>query len=89
MAASASPSGNGAQQQTVATQNAVMALFSRLKEVAAGMLAEVRGCPQVVTEFLDMCYHAENVVPSHPPPPPPLGDAILSCAPETSRANRT
>ena len=45
--------GQAAQQQTAATQNAVMALFSRLKEVAAGVLAEVRDHRQVVVVGFD------------------------------------
>ena len=79
MAASASPSGNGAQQQTAATQNAVMALFSRLKEVAAGMLAEVIKVPPIDITPTVTCA-CRNVIGA-PPPPPPRRRAI-------SRASR-
>jgi hypothetical protein len=44
------------QQQVAATQNAVMALFSRLKDVGAGILSDVRSSDSALLgpEFLNV-----------------------------------
>lgn len=42
MALQDAPPAQAQQQQVAATQNAVVALFSRLKDVGAGILCEVR-----------------------------------------------
>jgi len=78
------PPGNGqpAQQQAAATQNAVMALFSRLREVAAGMLAEVRAVVerrlQVAQRAVALGVPSQLCSPAHPlPNRPPFSRRAL------------